>query len=505
MLSYIEARVGGLISEKIIGKRMGLSEAHIREVFKSHTGKPLSTYIRSRRLAHAAYELSHTERRVIDISADYAFTNPDSFARAFKRELGYQPSAFRRSGLKVGRVRITGGVYGPGILDYSDRRSFLTITMERHMNESALERTESSCILYGVQRVQYREEECTPFPACLRSCLNYLGQDIDYCLLMAATGASFRLRWNEADWDGGNVDIMCIYDRPEEALERGFAAAGRHFALLKRNPTTTKIDFTMLIQREIDAGRPLIALGIIGPPEACIITGYRDKGNTLLGWNFFQENPEFASGVSFHDYGYFECSNWWENPNTCALIAIAEDQKDIISYHDLLRNALDLLTREHIDQGGIKKRIRGGQAAYKAWAAALLDKSRFTSALPLPKLFEALMCQIDAMTMVGEGRAYAACFLRSVAKRLRDANQTELSAEAEEVARHFDSEFGLVRLMGEALGGFAMGESQARALAKNEVRSSIVHLIEEARTKDKAAADKLRTLLASWPESLVLS
>ena len=34
-----------------------------------------------------------------------------------------------------------------------------------------------------------------------------------------------------------------------------------------------KEDFTDFIRREIDAGNPVIALGVIGPPEACVITG----------------------------------------------------------------------------------------------------------------------------------------------------------------------------------------------------------------------------------------
>ena len=54
-----------------------------------------------------------------------------------------------------------------------------------------------------------------------------------------------------------------------------------------------KSEFISFIKAKIDSGFPCIALGIIGPPEACIITGYRNNGDVLLGWNFFQDNPEY--------------------------------------------------------------------------------------------------------------------------------------------------------------------------------------------------------------------
>lgn len=48
-----------------------------------------------------------------------------------------------------------------------------------------------------------------------------------------------------------------------------------------------KAEFIDFIKKQIDKGYPCIALGIIGPPEACILTGYKDNGNILLRWNFF--------------------------------------------------------------------------------------------------------------------------------------------------------------------------------------------------------------------------
>jgi hypothetical protein len=37
----------------------------------------------------------------------------------------------------------------------------------------------------------------------------------------------------------------------------------------------------------IDAGIPVLSFGFIGLPECCIIAGYDDGGEVLLGWSYY--------------------------------------------------------------------------------------------------------------------------------------------------------------------------------------------------------------------------
>lgn len=434
-------------------------------------------------IANAGFELVHARRPALEIALDYGFSSPDTFTRAFRRLTGAAPSEFRRSRVKVGRVKLTGGVWDPGLRANGEKQ-------EDIMNTNGIEKGEGSCVLYGIRRVAYSHEECTPFPACLRSCLNYLGQEIDYRRLMAATGAAFRLRWNEACWDGGNVDIMYVFERSEEAFERGFAAAGRSFRMLARGPETKKQDFFEFLKAELDDGRPVIALGIIGPPEACIVAGYRDEGRTLLGWNFFQEMPEFRGDAEIDESGYFATSSWWENPQTRLLIAVGEERAERTSDRAILAEGLEILERRRVGT------CAGGSAAYEAWARAIGDDSEFLPDAPLPALFERLMCQVDAVTMVGEGRAYAAGFLRAAAADAAAGPEAILDARAlERAAVLFDREAKLTHQMCALVGGFQMGEKQARTLAKRETRRAIVELILQARDLDAEAAAELRAAL----------
>lgn len=57
-----------------------------------------------------------------------------------------------------------------------------------------------------------------------------------------------------------------------------------------RKDNTKKEDFITYIKSNIAKGYPIIALGIIGSPEPCIIAGYEANGDIVVGWNFFQND-----------------------------------------------------------------------------------------------------------------------------------------------------------------------------------------------------------------------
>lgn len=228
----------------------------------------------------------------------------------------------------MGRVKLCAGVYG-----VSERMEGM-----ENENKGAAEGT----VLYGVPKVGYGVYGCTPLPICLKAAANYLGEDVDYDFAMVASGAAFRLTWDETCWNCGNVDVLLAFDDPILPFKNGVEALGREFALLARENRLTrsdpakyssvragagKDDFIQFIKAQIDGGHPVIGLGFIGPPEACLITGYRDEGNTLLGWNFFQDSPEFAAGVRKDESGYFITDAWWENAETVAAISMGKKNR----------------------------------------------------------------------------------------------------------------------------------------------------------------------------------
>jgi AraC-like DNA-binding protein len=494
-VSCIESRIRTEIDFGALSRSFGVSEPHFRDVFASLMGIPPGRYALSRRVANAAFEMAHTDRSISDIALDYGFDCPDTFTRAFRRETGMTPSSFRARREPVGRVPLAAGAYGPGF-GKKGTLSAVFASTEEIMNKARIEKAADGCVLYGVQKVEYRYGECTPFAASLRSCLNYLGQDARYAYLMAATGAAFRLRWNPSCWDAGNVDIMNVFADPEEAFVRGFRAAGRSFAFLRRDADTTKEEFIRFIRAEIDEGRPVVALGIIGPPEACVIAGYRAGGDTLLGWNFFQAMPEFGGG-RVDESGYFLTDSWWENPSTRMLMSIGEMTSEPPEPREILSAALDLLDRENVTRPDGCAHL-GGQAAYRAWAAAVSDDSGFPEGMPLPQLFERLMCNDDALMMVGEGRACAAAWLKDLALSLDGAGKPDLAALARKAAGSFEGEQALADEINALPEYREPGEKRARSLLDPGVRKKIVARISRAAELDHAASGAIRELIALW-------
>lgn len=488
--SFIETRVRESIDYTDLERTVGFSYRHIRETFREATGISLSRYILQRRIANSAFDIMHTQKTLTEIASEYMFDSYDTFTRAFKRQTDLLPSELRNRScrLKVGRQRIVVGIYAPVIMKKEDNLNVRTRLTEAEDIMNNVEKTKDSCILYGVPKVAYSFEECTPFCVAMKACLNYMGQQMDYAYVMAVTGAAFRLRWNIGYWDGGNVDIMNIYEDRYEAFDRAFHAAGRSYQILKRQESD-KAGFIRLIKSEIDDGRPVIAFGIIGPPEACLITGYRNDGATLLGWNCFQENQEYASGATIDESGYFVTDNWWENECTVALIAVGEKQEALGHPKEILGNALEILTKEKVVFAEDKKETEeyaGGQRAYECWANAIADDREFPKSAILPHLFERLVCQNDALTMICEGRSYAACFLEWVAKENEAA--AKLCSKAAEYFRKV-SECGFQ--MFEINGGCMQDEESVKRFASPETRRQLVPLIRKAKDYEAKAVEAL--------------
>ncbi len=492
VITFIEQRLKTGICYTELETATGFSYRHIRETFRECTKSPLTKYILSRRTTNAAFEIAHTNKSITDIANEYGFDSYDTFTRAFKRETNVTPSEFRKEGYKVGRRALAMGAYGPAILRDCNKQLLLSESIEQYTRKDT-SKTEKSCILFGVSNVQSFHEEATPFPSCLKACLNYMGQDIEYAYLMAASGAAFRLRWNTGFWDAGNVDIMCIYKDKYEAFERAFRATGRTYIILRRD-TATKSDFISFIKNEINAGRPVIALGIIGPPEACIITGYDHDGESLLGWNFFQNNLEFAKGSKTHETGYFICDQWWENPSTLAVMSIGEDVGELVSPKEILCNGIDIMTVskilkvQHYSTSILE--YAGGQRAYDVWAQAVGDDREFPKNAILPILFERMVCQGDAQIMVGEGRTYAAMFLEWVGK----TNQT-VAKECSMVASYFRAAAQCTARMNDAKGGTELNEATIKKFAQVDVRKQIVSLILEAKENEAKACELLKNIV----------
>lgn len=100
-LSYIEENLAGIISYDSISKIAGCSVYNFQRMFSYIADKPLSEYIRSRRLTMAAFDLLNSKDRIIDISLKYGYESQDAFTRAFKNFHGVVPSSVRNESVMM--------------------------------------------------------------------------------------------------------------------------------------------------------------------------------------------------------------------------------------------------------------------------------------------------------------------------------------------------------------------------------------------------------------------
>ncbi len=113
--TFVESHVREEIPMEELVRQTGFSLAHIRDVFRKYTGKPLSRYVQERRIANAARELLDTDRTILDIAVQYGFSGRTVFSRAFRRYTDYTPSQFRAEAPVLARVRLCAGVYGTAL------------------------------------------------------------------------------------------------------------------------------------------------------------------------------------------------------------------------------------------------------------------------------------------------------------------------------------------------------------------------------------------------------
>jgi hypothetical protein len=351
-------------------------------------------------------------------------------------------------------------------------------------------------VLQGVPKVAYHTDRWrfTPFCNALDAALRYLGQPEQYDYLMCTSGAMFRMTWHPKAWDQGNSDILGMAEQTLEPMRRAFRSAGYEMrAVAKAEPAqwaerllhddaqrvggelTGEGGFRRRIVESINAGRPVIAFGVVGPPEACLITGYDERGDVLIGWNVFQDEEKAETEPS----GYFRVRNWY--PTTRGLLLFGDqvgkpDPKELD--RDTLEWALRVLRTPRVRNG------QAGPAAFDAWAADMRDDASFPKG-DLKVLHDRLMCHWDSMTITAtRGSGSATAYLLDAAKR-HPAAAEELRAAADCLDRE------------DVVHGVAPGEeAHLVRLADPKVRREVADSILRARDMHVQAADHIEKALA---------
>jgi RNA polymerase sigma factor (sigma-70 family) len=363
-------------------------------------------------------------------------------------------------------------------------------------------------VSFELHRLQQKDglprcPESVSFPSCLRAFLEFRGDDLgfekftahgcewrldrSYVHLMGTTGAAFRLSWKPG-WHLDNPLLSHMSLDPMAPYRRGMESVGYAYELVpKEAGRDNEAYFRERIMESIRRdGKPVIATGVVGPPLECLITGFDEGGDVLIGWSFFQNIDEVKGDIEYEQSGYFRKRRWFDD--TVRLIVIGERSErrplDVV-YRDALAWAADISSTAAVGDR------HNGFAAYEAWASAIEDDSEFNGR-SLSELRHRYHVHQDAVGTIAEGRWYAHNFVREV-----NAGAGAPAGLAP-AAACYDAEHTLMWQVWGLVGGPGDSEEYARRFADPGVRKASAELILQARDQDVKAVRIVEEALRNW-------
>lgn len=168
-----------------------------------------------------------------------------------------------------------------------------------------------------------RSPESFAFPACMTSLMQYIGEDYPIIEIEAhnrkftvrtanqhfitASGMAFGLLWHK-EYCMSCMDLTQVNDH-NDTIKHAYDWAGYEFEVIEKSQEANNQEYIKeKIIKSINKGIPVLAFGIIGPPECLIINGYENNGNVVIGWSHFQEWEKCDKEPN----GMFKKENWYE-------------------------------------------------------------------------------------------------------------------------------------------------------------------------------------------------
>lgn len=97
LTDVVESHLADDIDLPAFAARFGTTEYHLRRMFSSLAGMPLSEYVRRRRMTLAASDVI-AGAALLDVAVRYGYGSTEAFGRAFRAVHGVAPADVRRNG-----------------------------------------------------------------------------------------------------------------------------------------------------------------------------------------------------------------------------------------------------------------------------------------------------------------------------------------------------------------------------------------------------------------------
>jgi AraC-like DNA-binding protein len=84
------------LSRQQMAKAVGVSEGYLGRIFQQELGLSPMEYLNRYRIKEAKVLLNQTSASITDIAAQVGFDDPAYFSRAFRKQVGFSPRAYRK-------------------------------------------------------------------------------------------------------------------------------------------------------------------------------------------------------------------------------------------------------------------------------------------------------------------------------------------------------------------------------------------------------------------------
>jgi len=101
VIRFIHANPDLTLSRAELARRVSYSVPHFHRLFASSTGRQIADYVRSVRLQRAGIKLRHGAVNITELALASGYATHAAFGKAFKRQYGVSPAAFRRLGVNA--------------------------------------------------------------------------------------------------------------------------------------------------------------------------------------------------------------------------------------------------------------------------------------------------------------------------------------------------------------------------------------------------------------------
>ncbi|MBZ6139283.1 AraC family transcriptional regulator [Streptomyces olivaceus] len=132
LVDLVEERLGTEPDVPALAAALGTTEYHLRRMFSSLAGMPLSEYVRRRRMTVAASDVVRGGDDLLSVAVRYGYGSTEAFGRAFRAVHGAAPRDVRRDGGPLRtqpqlRFRLTVEGSTPMDTRFADRPAFRLI------------------------------------------------------------------------------------------------------------------------------------------------------------------------------------------------------------------------------------------------------------------------------------------------------------------------------------------------------------------------------------------